>query len=640
MKKFLFSLFLVTFGFLFFNVNDVYAMTEMEVDKIINTSFKSESSKKTDSSFAKSPGSCGYYIGVENNKTYFYFRLPPSSSLDLGGTKFTGSTDVLNYYKYEINQTSELNWWFTEEDVNKYIIKDTYTEVVVSENGSFEANKAAMEANTYDIGRDDNDTLNNIIVCVSDFEYDYSLTEEADDGLGNKYTSVYTLRRDIRSAQFVINSEGKVEYFDKNALGYFTMTQGTLKGTHGRVQSCNQCAFDLLIQNSGLIINADLQCSGKLTDSSDTHWVAYDEKAAELGSHTGGGKHSDGNGVYATSASNQVKFYKELTGENWNCIVGKDTSIGSDKVESSESDADMIVRFGNKDIKDMDKKELLAMLKSFYNNDYFVIMGIRKGDANGPSGYRGGHVVLFAGCNTDTIYVNDSTPGSIADFTNGDSYKTDCPVMWISVIKTSSTSTKKLCGGGQVKITTNDKIVADSLGVSSTLLEKSIDSELAIASYCKLMETDLENILDGVNRDNLTGDQLDSLHTWEELNADSSRQGGVLYWIRVIIMWMGIALIIWAVLLYVGFWFDRANNFIDISFVTILTLGKLTTSDTDEEYTYGDKDSKGIKTINSRILTKICILSILVGVLIVSGTLYSLIAKLVNIVTSFISKGG
>jgi hypothetical protein len=514
-----------------------------------------------------------------------------------------------------------------------------YTEVAVSEHGSFDANKAAMDANTYDIGADDNSTINNLIICLADTEYNYSLTEDPDDvDMFKKYTSVYTLRRNIRNSQFTVKSDGTVEYFNSKNMGYFTMKQESITGADGRVQSCNQCAFDLLIQNSQKIINKDMQCSGTLTDPKNKNWVAYNAQAKTLGSYTG--SHSDGNGVLAYSASKQVQVFKEFTGLTWTCITGKG-NVGDDEYDVSGSDVDMIVKFGGKDIKDMTKEELRLMFKVFYNNDYFVVMGIREGKANGPAdtAYKGGHVVLFAGCDADSIYINDSSPGAVKNFTSDDSYK-DSPVRWISVVKCSDVSTKSICGGGDVKITTNDRIAAESLGIEPSILEKSIDNEALISSYCKLMESDLESVLDGVNRDNLTGDQLDSLKTWEDINADSSKKGGVLYWIRLIMMWLGIALVVWAVLLYVSFWFDRANNFIDISFVTVLTLGKLTTSETDEEYTFGDKNSKGIKTINSRILTKICVLSIVVGALIISGTLYTLIAKLVNFVMTLIAKGG
>lgn len=162
-------------------------------------------------------------------------------------------------------------------------------------------------------------------------------------------------------------------------------------------------------------------------------------------------------------------------------------------------------------------------------------------------------------------------------------------------------------------------------------------TEQEISSFTKLNESNIESILTSVSRDNLTGDQLDSLKTWEDIIDDDSKQGGVLYWIRLIVMWLGILMIVWSVILYVGFWFDRSNNFLDFSVVTIVSLGKLTTSATDEDSTFGKKDVKGIKTISSRQLTVICACCIGVGVLIVSGIFYRLIAGLVNWVLSLIS---
>lgn len=162
-------------------------------------------------------------------------------------------------------------------------------------------------------------------------------------------------------------------------------------------------------------------------------------------------------------------------------------------------------------------------------------------------------------------------------------------------------------------------------------------SEQEISSFTKLNESNIEKILTSVSRDSLTGDQLESLDTWKDLINDDAKQGGVLYWIRIIVMWLGILMIVWAVLLYVGFWFDRANNFLDFSIVTILTIGKLTTSVIDEDSTFGKKDVKGVKTISSRQLTTICLCCIGVGVLIVSGIFYRLISSLVNCVLNLIS---
>lgn len=162
-------------------------------------------------------------------------------------------------------------------------------------------------------------------------------------------------------------------------------------------------------------------------------------------------------------------------------------------------------------------------------------------------------------------------------------------------------------------------------------------TEQQISSFTKLNETNIANILNSVSKDNLTGDQLDSLNTWEDIINDDAKQGGILYWIRVLVMWLGILMVVWSVLLYVGFWFDRANNFLDFSIVTILTIGKLTTSVTDEESTFGKKDVKGVKTLSSRQVTIICLCCIGVGVLIISGIFYRLIAGLVNWVQLLIS---
>lgn len=663
MKKFLFSLFLVTFGFLFFNVDDVYAMTTLELEKFKDTAGFDESNQK--SSLSEMSDSCSVKCWCLIEETYtlkgesytqqvFYYNVGLGDRGDINNFKITGNSagpPISSYGKFVLDGIPELTekWKWTDVDIQKYLLDKGYCRVIAS--SGQDGSNAHHWVSTNNFYYDSFGTLH--IQMNKQSNWGMSVTRLSVSGTslykntgvsGKEGTSVvaYNLASSFKGA--TMDESGSL--FNQLNMGKVKMKQSDMGGSspYWRQSSCNQCAFDLLVQNSGLITDSKYQCSG-LVRESDTAWKAYCD--ALKNSVAWNGDISSANGIYAHSLANELDFFKGLTDSaNWSSISG--TSLDSTELEMSDQ---YIVKWGSKALTDMTKDEVSAMLKAFYNNDYFVILGIRDKDssgnaanANGPAEYRGAHVVLFAGCKNREVFFNDSSHGKITSYTNDkDLYPDDStPIRWMYAIKVNngSVSTKSICGGGSVAINSTDKKAVENLGVSPSVLEKTIDSDSLIASYCKLMEADLESVLDGVNRDNLTGDQLDSLHTWEELNADSSRQGGVLYWIRVVIMWMGIALIIWAVLLYVSFWFDRANNFIDISFVTILTLGKLTTSDTDEEYTYGDKDSKGIKTINSRILTKICILSILVGVLIVSGTLYSLIAKLVNIVTSFISKGG
>lgn len=628
MKKFLVTLILTIIGVLFFNSKSVYALTEMELEKIKDTCGFDESNEVSDKSKLNAYAIKGWCITKEADGTYFYYNTGAGTYTS---SNLTFSPNGASYSYFKLDNIKSLEKWkWTNNDIQNYL----------SDKGFKYCN------NTYI-------TSSNVNYGLSEgfYYYDYSSLYIKADPSRNysnfKGTACGVLRYDV--ADNLKNSQLDKEtgvLFDATNMGKVRLIQHNMKGNspYWRDLSCNQCAFDLLIQNSGLITDSNLQCSGLVNENSAT-WKAYCDAFRTSVAWV---RDIEGvTGVFANSLANELKFFRSLTGNaNWSSISG--TSLEGTELEVTDQ---FIVKWGNKALTDMSKEEVSAMLKAFYNNDYFVILGIRDKDgkgnpanANGPQGYKGAHVVLFAGCKDYEVFFNDSSHGKVTSYTKDiDLYPNNStPIRWMYAVKVNngSTSTKSICGGGTVSITNTDKKAIEGLGISPSVLEKTIDSEMLIASSCKLMEENLESILDGVSRDSLTGDQLDSLNTWEELISDSSKQGGVLYWIRVIVMLLGIALIVWSVLLYVGFWFDRANNFIDISVVTILTLGKLATSDTDEEYTYGDKESKGIKTINSRILTRICILGILAGVLIVSGALYTLISKLVYFVMSLISKGG
>ena len=91
-------------------------------------------------------------------------------------------------------------------------------------------------------------------------------------------------------------------------------------------------------------------------------------------------------------------------------------------------------------------------------------------------------------------------------------------------------------------------------------------------------------------------------------------------------------MLVWGILLYLGYHFDRTNNLVDIQIVSILTLGKLQ-SGKDEDSTYGkdtgmEKNGK-VKVVSHRNILLICFVVILFAVLILTGALYNLLTFLI-----------
>lgn len=187
---------------------------------------------------------------------------------------------------------------------------------------------------------------------------------------------------------------------------------------------------------------------------------------------------------------------------------------------------------------------------------------------------------------------------------------------------------------------TYEESVNSANNMLQTALKSGFYNEDDLGVYNKLTEQNIQaDLLDNANRDNLSSDEITNLVNWENNIEQDAEDGGMIYWARRIVSIFGILLIIWTILIYIAFWFDRLNNIIDIDLLLILTLGKLRVSDTDDDCTFSLKDSGkgGVKTVNHRAILTVCIISTTFGVLVVSGVLYKILAKLVYAVLNFLS---
>lgn len=90
--------------------------------------------------------------------------------------------------------------------------------------------------------------------------------------------------------------------------------------------------------------------------------------------------------------------------------------------------------------------------------------------------------------------------------------------------------------------------------------------------------------------------------------------------LRVAVVFTGLCLIFYCVLLFMGTIFDRVNQFVEISIIGILTLGKLTY--TDEAYAKG---SSGYVT--GARMSKLIIVTLIFGLFLVSGGIFSVLSR-------------
>lgn len=162
-------------------------------------------------------------------------------------------------------------------------------------------------------------------------------------------------------------------------------------------------------------------------------------------------------------------------------------------------------------------------------------------------------------------------------------------------------------------------------GLAEALVNSGIWDEDRLSEFCRLTETNVQaDLLDKAKRNNLSNEELYNLSNWEDNVRKDAENTGLIKIVRIITMFVGIIFTLWVILIYIAYWFDRINNFVDIDLVGILTLGKLRVSDTEEECTFkvSTLNHSEKKTVNHRAMVFICLTGVLFGVLIISGTFY------------------
>ena len=337
-------------------------------------------------------------------------------------------------------------------------------------------------------------------------------------------------------------------------------------------------------------------------------------------------------GMSGESASLSYLNQKCESGTNW-------SSVSVENGKSASGNWSFCVGIGNKDFKDMSHDELVTAFKSFWNAGYYAVVGVRKSGGasyNGPSdraNYGGQHWMMWSGVDDNDIYFNDSghdkSNQGFSNYYDGSEILAHCVLFKNDKNKMCEVATGKKGDSAVIKADDKDTKNISSLGITN----EAFLGEEQISSYCRLTESNIEKLLDVTSVDNLSGNQLESLDNWKTMASDDAKQGGFIYYIRLLVQLAGLLAVIWGSLLYIGFWFDRTNNFIDISLIKVLTFGKLAISDNDESCTFNSSDSSsGLKTINHQAVIKISLLTIALGVCIITGYVYKLVSAIINLV--------
>lgn len=179
-----------------------------------------------------------------------------------------------------------------------------------------------------------------------------------------------------------------------------------------------------------------------------------------------------------------------------------------------------------------------------------------------------------------------------------------------------------------IENSTNAEAGAENIG--------GIWSEDQLAKYITLSENNWERVIDSISRDNLDKQELESLTGWEQ-EVDAQKTS-VISILRKIVAFIGIAMVVYGVVLYLAYWFDTVNTFALFSLVYVMTFGKLEVLN-EEETTWsmtGSDNGGKTKTVNHRNIITICLLMISAGVFILTGSAYYLFMKIFMFAKGFL----
>lgn len=422
---------------------------------------------------------------------------------------------------------------------------------------------------------------------------------------------------------------------------------------------CTVCTLQLILQNS-MTLKPEWQFSAGQQTSWSGKYKEFDLYCADNGSGNGISRPIDVAANNKTSDSVQSANFPKIANSmvrsdiTWQSVTT--SSVGGQSV--SNTSTNIVTGVGNKDFKTMHSedssrvpKSVIAAMKLFYNAGYFVVVGIKyKGatnSSNGPDGYKANHWAMLAGVDDNDVYFNDPANGKITKLSTATAYSKPYQIQYLLLFANNQTSPLSLAGGQKAELTESDYSNLTNLGVPDSAtgglapgqthpsLNVSLSND-ALLSSCRLTEANLEELFESADVDNLAQDDLEVLEGWRSNIESEKREWGFIAILRWVTSLVGILLTLWALLVYLAFWFDHINSFFYLDFLHLLTFGALHICPPGEKPTFrAGKDVKN-RTVSHAQILSICITAILFGALLISGVFYQLVAKLVHFVTGFV----
>lgn len=164
----------------------------------------------------------------------------------------------------------------------------------------------------------------------------------------------------------------------------------------------------------------------------------------------------------------------------------------------------------------------------------------------------------------------------------------------------------------------------------------------SIVNYGLLKETEFvgDNVLSETalvfySSNSLSASDSIKLSNWKTDTNSVSNGGGIIQFLRALVAFIGILIVIFSTFLYLAYWFDRINNFIEISLLHVLTFGRIEISPDDKQSTFSPK-TQGLKVVVHKDIIFICLTGLSIGVLILSGRIYLVISWLLTAIKTII----
>ena len=174
-------------------------------------------------------------------------------------------------------------------------------------------------------------------------------------------------------------------------------------------------------------------------------------------------------------------------------------------------------------------------------------------------------------------------------------------------------------GGGDGE----DGLNLDSLGRAITL-----ESDLTGLPAGSTLSEDA-NHLTSVDDSGLTAEERYNTHKITSL-TEARKTADVWDFVRRVLVFIGLLILSYVLVLIMAYLFDRVNTVFDIRFVTLFSLGALSVGDKDQIRSMDSEGTKIKGLLSERKFVGVCVVLAVVGALLVSGGVLPFVMKGVN----------